>query len=797
MRLTPSFAFSRPPLTRLTKYKTFFNPLIALSLTLALAFGACSSSETPKGANQKPLSLTAALFPETEELRPQPKIRPNSLTRAKMADQGSSFSLRANLTANNGSLVDNTAKVHNSAVLSGNLAAANSPLGSRKAGIFAPNTAETPKNPLKALTSPLLAHQNPLKAPNSPNPQPLVGAVLPEGQNFQPLSQNPVNASNLYAVTALGSLVAGEASDLTLRLTYKGATLDRKISLKIKPHPALVNLRPILRETDAFGRLKIKGLIVKVGYRSVPLTLDLGPGAREATVLVPVAASPFNLSLTSLSKRLPKNAAATDLASQYDLTIKVAKGGAAYRGSLTFKPHPNLPNLKSHPRTTDHNGQIHLKGLVVTGPATFTAQIDRGPLVSLNWPPENAAVSQTLKESPQTIEASFVLPRLANPKPGQSLTIGSLVSHYLRPDSQGGLDLATKMGVYGVNRLSEVISQKLSPYGQFRSRATLSGQGEFLGGVDYLYPFIDRTNWLLFGQGSLTLNDQGRILASLGAGQRFFPDPSFAFGYNVFLDGDLKRDHFRTGLGFEYWTKNLKLAANLYQAVGPWRPSPDYPRLPVWEKAASGWDLRVEARPSFAQSIALTGTLEKWRGPQIGSFELGRNSPNLLYSYGLKWTPWPLLTLSLSQTKGGQRKTQTNFGLSFNYRPGLTPDDYAIAFSPLAYRHDFVDRDYSLPLAYRAKLTRQIVLVSQEGPGLYRFKVLDGFGREQSSLEVATTVASATVLILDPLTEKARTRFLTDEAGEFVVLYRSPSGESTLTTHVVAHGRGDFKVIPA
>jgi hypothetical protein len=429
-------------------------------------------------------------------------------------------------------------------------------------------------------------------------------------------------------------------------------------------------------------------------------------------------------------------------------------------------------------------------------------------------PPENRLVGRPLGQLADGTLVAFELTD-PSPKPGPDLNLAAgptppkpqknnqslaerLVS-YLQPGSSGRApDPLTKAANGVFNQLSAALAAKLSPHGQWRSRLSLDSQGRLQGGADYLYPFLDSDRTLFFGQLGASLADQDRTLARLGLGQRFFPGEELAWGYNAFLDADLGRAHFRASLGLELWLTGLKVATNLYQGLGPWRPSRDYPNWPVRERVASGWDLRAEGNLPFWPSLAVTGAVTKWREPQVGSFDPDRREKaNPAYTYGLAWSPWPALTVSLSQTRERGRPNQTSLGLTYSYRPGLGQAETERPLSPALRRHDFVDRDYQLPLAYQGRVTHRIRLLGQAGPGLYRFQVLDGFGRLVSGVWVSSSVADPQALILDPLTRQPVAGFRADAQGEFVALYQAPQPAPTPVAHQTDRGRGDFLITPA
>jgi hypothetical protein len=154
------------------------------------------------------------------------------------------------------------------------------------------------------------------------------------------------------------------------------------------------------------------------------------------------------------------------------------------------------------------------------------------------------------------------------------------------------------------------------------------------------------------------------------------------------------------------------------------------------------------------------------------------------------------MTAEVTQTRARGRKTQTNFGLTFNFRPGVLMENRASPTQPKLNRHDFVNRDYSLPLVYKGQNVHLIHLIADYGSGLYRFKVTDGFGRVVKNQPVRVTVKDSTVSVIDPGTVLERGVFLTNSEGEYLVLYQSPSGQGTQTQHQTTKGQGSFNIVP-
>ncbi len=155
----------------------------------------------------------------------------------------------------------------------------------------------------------------------------------------------------------------------------------------------------------------------------------------------------------------------------------------------------------------------------------------------------------------------------------------------------------------------------LGGYGRARISVRVNDEGQVTGSGDFFYPFYDSPFTSFFTQASLRTMSGDRVIGNFGLGQRFFPADNFALGYNLFLDQDFSRSHTRGGAGLEAWYDWLRLSANYYTPLSDWKDSKDYDARLVEERPAEGFDARLTGYLPFYRSLALTGALEKWRGP--------------------------------------------------------------------------------------------------------------------------------------------------------------------------------------
>lgn len=250
----------------------------------------------------------------------------------------------------------------------------------------------------------------------------------------------------------------------------------------------------------------------------------------------------------------------------------------------------------------------------------------------------------------------------------------------------------------------------LGGYGQARVSFRVNDGGDVTGSGDFLYPIYDSERTAFFTQLGLRTMANNRVIGNFGLGQRFFLSENLALGYNAFIDRDFSRGHTRGGAGVETWYNWLRLSANYYAPLSGWKGSKDYDHRLVEERPARGYDARLTGYLPFYRNLAVTGAMEKWKGDHVGSFgsdEVAQKDPKV-WSYGLEWTPVPVLSLSTDQRHSGGQK-ETRFGLTFNYRFGLgweeqlTPAAVAEMRTVDGSRHDFINRQNEMILQYRDK----------------------------------------------------------------------------------------------
>jgi hypothetical protein len=221
----------------------------------------------------------------------------------------------------------------------------------------------------------------------------------------------------------------------------------------------------------------------------------------------------------------------------------------------------------------------------------------------------------------------------------------------------------------------------------------------------------------------------------------------------------------------------LRLSGNCYFPLSGWKWSrKDYPGLPVQERPAGGYDVRISAIMPFYPQLSVEGAYERWKGDHAGSFDrTGARGDDVVYGAGLRWSPVPLLQLAGDYRHGRSRRDEFRGALTLNLdfdRPladQLDPGRAAAARGSLAgSRLGFVSRDYDMPLEYRAVLTARARILAIAG-GILTIAVEDGFGKPLAGHTVGLSLDTAAFRLLDPQSGQPLESAALDGAGRFRV----------------------------
>ena len=280
---------------------------------------------------------------------------------------------------------------------------------------------------------------------------------------------------------------------------------------------------------------------------------------------------------------------------------------------------------------------------------------------------------------------------------------------------------------FAVNTLSTQATKEvvdwLQQYGNARIKLNVDDSFSLKdSSFDFLYPWLDTQDYVLFSQTSLHRTDD-RNQTNIGLGIRHFTPDNAMLGANVFYDYDLSRSHSRAGFGVEYWRDYFRLGVNTYFGLSDWKNSRDIDDY--LERPANGWDFSAEgwlpADPQLGASIQF----EKYYGKNVGLFGSDNLQENpYAVTGGISYTPVPLIKFSAQHKQGQSNTHDTTFGVEFNYRPGvslaeqLSSDNVAVMREVQNRRYDFVERNNNIVLEYKKKHALKISLPeSVQGEG--------------------------------------------------------------------------------
>ena len=394
-----------------------------------------------------------------------------------------------------------------------------------------------------------------------------------------------------------------------------------------------------------------------------------------------------------------------------------------------------------------------------------------------------------------------------DPVSGTNLRVGD--HSYLRSNGQGRdvsssifdnpqnffLQRGLNYGMGLANSAGEAAFTGLTGKGRARLNFMVDLDGRVNGEGDLLYPFHDGQYTTVFTQVGLRTmegmsNDKNgrsadRWIGNFGVGQRWYPGATasedgksidsgnWMVGYNAFFDNDFTRSHQRGGIGVEAQYDWLKVGSNYYFPLSGWKGSYDYDSNFVEERPARGWDVRVKGYLPFYRNVAITGAYTQWYGENVSMFsskELERDPR--VWSYGVEYTPFPLLTGFVNQRSTTRGEQDTELGLRMTYHFNM-PWDEQIKHDKVQQmrtvadsRHEFVDRENRIILEYRAKNNFHIEYLGRLGTNTFRFRVVNGFGKYVAGQAVTVSAGGGVLVSEAPVQPTPKSFFA--QAGDYI-----------------------------
>lgn len=401
-----------------------------------------------------------------------------------------------------------------------------------------------------------------------------------------------------------------------------------------------------------------------------------------------------------------------------------------------------------------------------------------------------------------------------DPTRGGRVTINSRELGDIDPMNMA-IDKGLNWGAGFVNSMGEAAISGLVDGGRARLNFRLDRDGYFSGEGDALLPFYDSALTTIYTQiGARSMHDSSdtRWIGNFGLGQRWFPlatgddhtsidydAGTLMLGYNAFFDYDFTRDHQRGGIGAEIWYDWFRLGTNYYFPISSWKGSEDFDSRFVKERPAEGWDARVKAYLPFYRNVALTGAYSQWYGDRVGMFGADRLEKDpKVWSYGIEYTPFPLVSGFITQKSTERGRTATEFGLNFTYHFQMPWEDQ-VSHSKVAElrtvggsRHEFVDRENRIILEYKAKNNFHIEFIGMAGTNTFRFRIKNGFDELVAGKTVYVSTNNNVTLAEAPAPAEPKSFFA--QAGEFIIGLFSVSTAHAATTGIskVTDSRGEF-----
>lgn len=201
----------------------------------------------------------------------------------------------------------------------------------------------------------------------------------------------------------------------------------------------------------------------------------------------------------------------------------------------------------------------------------------------------------------------------------------------------------------------------------------------------------------------------------------------------------------------------------------------------------------------FYRHIAVTGAYSQWFGDHVGMFGAGRLEEDpKVWSYGLEYTPVPLVSGFITQKSTERGRTATEFGLNFTWHfqmpweDQVTPAKVAELRTVGGSRHEFVDRENRIILEYKAKDAYRIEYLGTVGNNIFKFRIRNGFDEFMAGQTVHVSADGGITLAETVLPEKS----FFARAGEFFVDLFSVSAAYAAINSMsyTTDGRGEFLV---
>lgn len=289
-------------------------------------------------------------------------------------------------------------------------------------------------------------------------------------------------------------------------------------------------------------------------------------------------------------------------------------------------------------------------------------------------------------------------------------------------NSDNDVTFGQQAGVWAFNHLRDEVAERvenegqslLSPYGTAQLDLNVDMEGNFTGtGGDLFSALADEESLLTFSQLGLHDTSNG-LVGSAGLGQRWEAG-NWLLGYNGFVDRIFSSGLQRASVGTEAWSDSVRLSANYYQPLSGWKNLSRSQQ----QRMARGYDITSQSYLPFYRQLGVSVSYQQYLGENVDLFNSGNryHNPSAM-SFGLSYTPVPLVTLSASHKTSSAGESQDQLGLKLNYRFGvalsrqLDAGNVAEAHSLRGSRYDTVTRNNTPVLAFRQRKTLSVFLAT-------------------------------------------------------------------------------------
>lgn len=258
-------------------------------------------------------------------------------------------------------------------------------------------------------------------------------------------------------------------------------------------------------------------------------------------------------------------------------------------------------------------------------------------------------------------------------------------------------------------------SSLLSPLGTVSTTLDVTGHNLDGSSGQLFSPLYNSENNLVYSQIGLQSAADATV-GNFGLGQRFNTG-AWMLGYNAFIDNDFDHQLTRGSLGAEAWTDYLRFSTNYYHPLTSYRA--DSSTSAQLRRQARGYDITTKGYLPFYRQLGASLSYEQYFGNQVDLFGNGtRQSNPSAVSFGLNYTPVPLVTVMAEHQAGQDGDNQDVVKLTLNYRLGvplvqqLSSRNVAAARSLRGSRFDRVDRNNMPVMEFKQRKTLSVYLAT-------------------------------------------------------------------------------------